>query len=105
MTASNSDLSVTRCPLCKPREGASAFLIEVASLSISTLYLDRNQTYRGQCVLVFDPHHVEGLEQLPEDEFNAFSQDLRVAARAITTVCEPHLMNYASLGNVIPHLH
>ncbi len=92
------------CPFCPPREN-DAFMIEVASLTVSTLYLDRNQTYRGQCVLVFDPRHAEGLETLSSAEFSDLAQDLRVAARALTAVCKPDLMNYASLGNIIRHLH
>ena len=80
-------------------------MIEVAPLTVSTLYLDRNQTYRGQCVLVFDPHHAEGLETLSAAEFNSFAQDLRVAARTVTAVGKPDLMNYATLGNIVRHLH
>ena len=97
--------STHSCPLCLPRERASHYWIEIASLSVSTLYLDRNQTYRGQCVLVFDPRHVEGLEQLSDDEYEALSRDLRHSARAVAETCRPDLMNYASLGNVIPHVH
>ena len=93
------------CPLCLPRTGSGEFWIEVASLSVSTLYLDRNQTYRGQCALVFDPRHVEGLERLEVEEYAALSDDLRRAGGAIAAACEPDLMNYSSLGNVIPHLH
>ena len=93
------------CPFCPPRDNYHAFLIEVAPLTVSTLYLDRNQTYRGQCVLVFDPRHAEGLETLSAAEFDAFARDLRVAARALTAVCDPDLMNYASLGNIVRHLH
>jgi diadenosine tetraphosphate (Ap4A) HIT family hydrolase len=68
-------------------------------------YLDRNQTYRGHCQLVFDPRHAVGLESLEPDEFRAFMADLENAARAIALACRPDLMNYASLGNVVPHLH
>ena len=93
------------CPFCPPRDKLDAFSIEVAPLTVSTLYLDRNQTYRGQCVLIFDSHHVEGLEALSAAEFDAFAHDLRVAARALATVCDPDLMNYAALGNIIRHLH
>ena len=38
-------------------------------------------------------------------EFAAFMADLELAARAIAATCRPDLMNYASLGNVVPHLH
>jgi ATP adenylyltransferase len=93
------------CPFCAPRDKIDPFFIEVAPLTVSTLYLDRNQTYRGQCVLIFDPRHADGLETLSPVEFDAVAQDLRVAARALTAVCKPDLMNYASLGNIVRHLH
>jgi diadenosine tetraphosphate (Ap4A) HIT family hydrolase len=93
------------CPFCAPLEKDNPCLIEVASLTVSTLYLDRNQTYRGQCVLVFEPRHAEGLETLSSAEYDALARDLRVAARALTAACKPDLMNYASLGNILRHLH
>lgn len=94
-----------QCPFCAPRPDESPFWIKVRGLTVSTLYLDRNQAYRGQSVLVFDRRHVVGLEALAPDEYLALSGDLRSAGRAVATACQPDLMNYASLGNVIPHLH
>jgi len=93
------------CPLCAPRPEHSSAWTRIASLQCSTLYLDRNQTYRGHCQLVFDPRHVVGLENLSPDEFAGFLGDVRRAAHAIVRSCRPDLMNYASLGNVMPHLH
>src|SRR5215510_3651195 len=93
------------CPLCRPRPDESAQWIRVSALSISTLYLDRNQTYRGHCQVVFDPRHVVGLGNIGAQEFAAFLDDVRRAGQAIVRACQPDLMNYASLGNVVPHLH
>jgi hypothetical protein len=45
----------THCPLCAPRADDTPFWLKVGTLEVSTLYLDRNQTYRGHCQLVFDP--------------------------------------------------
>ena len=56
-------------------------------------------------ILVFDRRHVVGLEQLSAEEFGAYMEDFRRAAKATAGVCQPDLMNYASLGNVVPHLH
>jgi len=67
--------------------------------------LPPNQTNRGHCQLVFDARHVVGLETLSRDEFTAFMAEARQAARAIAGAFRPDLMNYASLGNVMPHLH
>ncbi|MBI1216866.1 MAG: HIT domain-containing protein [Alphaproteobacteria bacterium] len=93
------------CPFCPPRPDDNEFWLKVASLSAATLYIDRNQAYRGYCLLVFDKRHVTGLEQLDEDEHRALTTDLRRAALAISKAVSPDMMNYASLGNVIPHLH
>ena len=96
---------VDSCPLCLPRPDDSPHWIKVRKLSVSTLYLDRNQTYRGHCQLVYDTAHVVGLENLPAPEFASFMSDLHWAGAAISDACRPDLMNYASLGNVVPHLH
>ena len=94
-----------KCPLCAPRADDTVFWLKIESLGVSTLYLDKNQTYRGHAQLVFDRRHVVGLENLAADEFDAFMADLRRAARAISAACQPDLMNYASLGNVVAHVH
>jgi diadenosine tetraphosphate (Ap4A) HIT family hydrolase len=96
---------MTPCPLCLPRPDDAPQWIKVSKLSVSTLYLDRNQTYRGHCQLVYDTSHVVGLENLPTAEYNLLMSDLHRAATAISSACQPNLMNYVSLGNVVPHLH
>lgn len=93
------------CPICAPRSATNEYHDKVADLSVSTLYLVRNQTYRGYCVMIFNPCHATGLETLTAEEHAAFSRDLKRAADAIASVVKPDLMNYATLGNVIPHLH
>jgi diadenosine tetraphosphate (Ap4A) HIT family hydrolase len=97
--------SVSPCPLCLPRPDDTQQWLKVRKLDVSTLYLDRNQTYRGHCQLVYDTAHVVGLENLPAAQFSALMADLQRAAGAITRVCRPDLMNYASMGNVVPHVH
>ena len=99
------DPPLPRCPLCRPRPDDSGHWVMIGTLSVATLYLDRNQTYRGHCQLVFDPRHAEGLEQLEQQEYARLMADLSVAARAIHAACRPDLMNYASLGNVVRHVH
>jgi diadenosine tetraphosphate (Ap4A) HIT family hydrolase len=94
-----------KCPLCQPRPDESEHWIKVGTLAVATLYLDRNQTYRGHCQLVYDPRHAEGLERLLPDEYTRFMSDLATAARAINAAFQPDLMNYASLGNVVRHVH
>jgi diadenosine tetraphosphate (Ap4A) HIT family hydrolase len=93
------------CPLCLPRPDESDHWIKVCRLPVSTLYLDRNQTYRGHCQLIYDEAHVVGLENLPHESFARLMNDLHRAATGIARACRPDRMNYVSLGNVVPHLH
>lgn len=91
--------------MCLPRPDECENWIKVTKLSASTLYLDRNQTYLGHCQLIYDGAHVEGLEQLTAAQYQRFTSDLRTAAVAISAAQRPDRMNYASLGNVAPHVH
>lgn len=93
------------CPFCAPREEKNEFSVRVKELSVSTLYLDRSQQYLGYCTLIFGARHATGLEQLADGEYKNFTDDLRHAAKAIFAAVKPDLMNYATLGNSIPHLH
>lgn len=92
------------CPFCN-RQDVNEFWFKVADLSTSSFYLERNQTYRGYCILVFSGRHVNGIEMLNPAEHVAFSNDLHKVAQAIFKATGADHMNYATLGNVIPHLH
>ena len=93
------------CPLCAPRAANNEYRLEIASLTISTLYLFRDQRFRGYCLLVFDAWHATELAGLNDHEYATFMNDLRRALRAIQNALRPDHMNCESLGNSNPHLH
>ncbi len=93
------------CHLCAPREPNDEHRLEIARLSISTLYLFRDQRFRGYSLLTFDARHATALEDLSSHEYAAFMHDLRQAATAIRSALNPDHMNYECLGNSSPHLH
>ncbi len=93
------------CPLDAPRAGSNEHHDLVAALSVSSLYLVKNQTYRGQCVLIFDLHHAARPDQLSATEWHAFCTDLFEAQNAVMRTVRADHLNLESLGNVIPHLH
>ena len=93
------------CQMDAPRPASNDFWDLVAPLSVSSLYLAKNQTYRGQCSLIFDLRHAARPDQLSADEWAALCADLYVAQRAIVSVTHPDHVNVESLGNVVPHLH
>jgi diadenosine tetraphosphate (Ap4A) HIT family hydrolase len=95
----------TQCPFDTPREANNEHWNFIEALSISSLYLSTNQTYRGYSLLVFDARHVERIDALSAAEWRAFAADLHVANRAISTVVQPDHMNVEQLGNAVAHLH
>lgn len=93
------------CPLDAPRPTSNEHWDLVTPLSVSSLYLAKNQTYRGQCQLVFDPRHVARLDQLSRAEWSALAADLYQAQQAVMRAVRPDHLNVESLGNIVPHLH
>jgi len=94
-----------KCPFDPPRAANNEHWDFIGALSISSLYLSKNQTYRGYSLLIFDARHVEWLDQLSAEEWSAFALDLSTAHRAICEAMRPDHMNVELLGNVIKHLH
>lgn len=93
------------CPFCQPRKENNPFWDKIANLSISTLYLNKKQTYLGYSLLIFDKRHVNCPSDLTHEEWLNFSSDLFLAQKAIEFVVKPKHMNVAVLGNQISHLH
>jgi diadenosine tetraphosphate (Ap4A) HIT family hydrolase len=93
------------CPFDLPRSNISDNLFEIQQLDVSTLYLERIQTYRGHCVLIFDPRHVTRIDELSPDEWQLMSSDIMNVEKTLIDVFQPDHINIASLGQVVPHLH
>lgn len=93
------------CPLDAPRPDSNEHWDLVKQLTVSTLYLAKNQTYRGQCQLIFNPRHVARLDQLSRQEWSSFAADLFTSQQAVIRAVRPDHVNVESLGNVVPHLH
>lgn len=93
------------CPLCAPRPAVDEYRYFVSKLSVSTLYLTRDQSYRGTCAVVYDPAHVTRPSELSEVDWRQFASDTWLAERAVTDAFRPDHINLECLGNTVPHLH
>ncbi len=98
-------LKGVNCYFCAPREPNNEYRREIARLSVSTLYLFGDQRFRGYSLLIFDVHHATVLEELNHEEYLAYSDNLRLSAKAIRAALKPDHMNFELLGNTTPHLH
>lgn len=92
------------CLYCRQDQRLTDLMIPVAPLEVSTLYLFKEQTYRGRCVVAYQGH-VNELFELPSDELARFMQDVSRAALAIKTAFAPAKVNYGAYSDKLPHLH
>jgi diadenosine tetraphosphate (Ap4A) HIT family hydrolase len=92
------------CFYCARDARLTKILIQVCRLEVSTLYLFREQTYRGRCVIALDVHETE-LFQLDPAALQHFTRDVARAAAALRRAFGPDKINYAIYGDLAPHLH
>ena len=92
------------CLYCRKDQRLIDLMIEVAPLQVSTLYLFKEQTYRGRCVVAYRGH-INELYELPDSELALFMQDVARAAKAMKTAFNPAKINYGAYSDKLPHLH
>lgn len=95
------------CPVCdliRSDAHEDEHLIRVCDLSLSRLYLAKNQFVKGYCVLICQRHVIE-LYELSGPERAAYFDEVALAASVLQKVFAADKMNYNILGNVSPHLH
>ena len=92
------------CLYCRKDQRLQDLMIEIAPLRASTLYLFKEQTHRGRCVVAYRAH-VNELFELSESELTLFMQDVARVAKAIKTSFGSNKINYGAYSDKLPHLH
>lgn len=92
------------CFYCRKDQRLHDLMIEIAPLRVSTLYLFKEQTHRGRCVVAYRAH-VNELFELPDAELTLFMRDVAQAARAMKTALGAAKINYGAYSDKMPHLH
>ncbi|MEY8338061.1 HIT family protein [Lachnospiraceae bacterium 62-35] len=92
------------CFYCEKGEELDKLMVKVCSLSVSDIYLVRNQNFPGRCIAAYKEHKTE-LFQLEEKERNDFTKDIAITAKAIYELFQADKLNYAVYGDGVPHLH
>lgn len=96
--------TVDTCLYCKNKEKLDSLMIPIAELGVTKLYLFREQTYYGRCVIAYKDHGVE-LTDLSPEESALFIQDMQRVGKAITAAVNPAKVNYGMFSDTLPHLH
>jgi diadenosine tetraphosphate (Ap4A) HIT family hydrolase len=92
------------CFYCARDERQEKLMIEISKLRVSTLFLFREQTYRGRCIVALDQHETEFFH-LPQEQQDAYMRDVAQTAKALEQAFSPDKINYGAFGDTNPHVH
>jgi len=95
-------MNATGCPACLARwpEASS----RIVDLGLTVAHLHDDQFFPGWTILVLKRHATE-LYELTGEERAGLIEEVTRAARVLATAYGARKMNYALLGNQIPHIH
>ena len=92
------------CLYCLRNELQQSLMIEICDLSNSTLFLFKEQSHPGRCIVAYK-EHVNELFELSDEDRNGFMADVCQAAAAIQKAFSPAKINYGAYSDKLPHLH
>lgn len=94
----------TECLYCTNNQTLHELMLPIAELRVSRAFLFKEQTYRGRCLVAYNGH-VNDLNELTDEERNAFVADVAQLTRAMQQVFNPEKINYGAYSDKLSHLH
>lgn len=92
------------CIYCAKDERLDQLMIEIGQLRVSTLFLFKEQTYRGRVVVALNEHERE-MFHLSDERRQLLMADVAQAAAAVERAFQPGKINYGAYGDTMPHVH
>ncbi len=92
------------CSYCAEGKLVDAFGIKIGGLPASKVYLFKEQSHKGRCI-VASKFHVSEISELDDGARNAFMDDVCKVARAIHRLFAPAKVNYGAYGDTGHRLH
>ena len=92
------------CGYCVHGEPLAKFGIYICDLSVSSLYLFKEQSHPGRCIVAYKDH-ISEIVNISDEERDAFFADVNRAAKAIHAAYHPDKLNYGAYGDTGCHLH
>ena len=92
------------CAYCMEGELVEKFGIKICDLSVSMLYLFKEQSHPGRVIVAYKDHVSEMVELTPEERA-AYIEDVNRVAVALHKAFHPKKVNYGAYGDGGCHLH
>ena len=93
------------CMYCAKDQRLTDLMIKICELEASVLYLFKEQTYKGRCVVAYKKEHKNEIFELSESELSLYSKDVARVAKAVSSAFNPGKINYGAYGDKMPHVH
>ena len=92
------------CFYCQKNENLYDLMLEIAKLDVSTVFLFKEQTYYGRCLVAYN-EHINELFELTEEQRNAYMKEVVRVAKAMKEAFNPIKINYGAYSDKLSHLH
>lgn len=92
------------CLYCSRNTLQKELMIEICDLQVSTLFLFKEQSYPGRCVVAYKDH-VNELFELSDEDRDLFMKDVAHVAKTMQNVFKPNKINYGAYSDKLAHLH
>ena len=76
----------------------------ICKMGYGSLYLNINQIFRGRSIYIFH-EHIKDVTFIDIDKFADVDREIIIVSKVLKKIFKPQLMNVASLGNHVQHLH
>lgn len=92
------------CLYCQNKAKLDELMIKIADLEVSTLFLFKEQSHIGRCVVAYKDHVGQQFE-IPETDWLKFMLDVRHVAIALDAAFHPTKINFGAYSDTLKHAH
>ena len=92
------------CAYCGNEESLAAFGVFACSLDYSNLYVFKEQSHPGRCIVAYKDH-VDDFTDLTDEERNGFFADINKVSVCLKNLYKPTKVNYGMYNDKGHHLH
>ena len=93
------------CPYCQQGEFLAKFGYLAFETKTSEVIVFKDQSHPGRAIVAYKKDHVAEIQDLSDEERNAFMKDVSDVAKAIQKAYNPDRINYGAYGDTLGHLH
>lgn len=94
----------SECLYCTRNQTQKDLMLDICDLEVSRVFLFKEQTYKGRC-LVAHKNHVDELFELTDEERNAFMKDVARVCKAMSKAFDAEKINMGAYADTLSHLH